>query len=93
MDWNADIRLLGMKKKRRDAMKQMLDQAAERCARMENGGNPRFLIREKLNINHLTVEIARLNDEIFAMGQRIGVNPETGEIYVNAGREYVAKPG
>lgn len=91
MDWNADVRLLGMKKTRLQAMKTMLDQAAARRRAAADAGDKTAEFREELYINRLTVNITRLNDEIFVMGQKLGINPETGEI-IDADRN-VLQPG
>ena len=80
MDWHTDIKLLGMKKTRLEAMKELLDGAVERRKMISANENPTAAIREDLNINRLTAEMNRLNDEIFAMAQKLGIDPETGEL-------------
>ena len=89
MDWQTEVKLLGMKKTRRDAMKQLLNQAQEKCQKLEISGTQSAMIREKLNIAKLTADITRLNDEIFVLAQKLGIDPETGEI-IDAGRDYAA---
>ena len=79
MDWQTEVKLLGMKKTRLEAMKKLRDAAVERRRAISAKDNPTAAIAEDLNINRLTAEINRLNDEIFAMGQKLGINPEMGE--------------
>ena len=93
MDWQTEVKLLGMKKTRRDAMKQLLNQAQERCRKLEISGTQSAMIREKLNIAKLTADITRLNDEIFVLAQKLGIDPETGEIMGDAGRDYAEPSG
>ena len=90
MDWQTEVKLLGMKKTRRDAMKQLLNQAQEKCRKLEISGTQSAMICEKLNIAKLTADITRLNDEIFVLAQKLGIDPETGEIMGDAGRDYAA---
>lgn len=93
MDWHTDVKLLGMKKTRLEAMRKLMDQAVERRRAAAAAENKSAEFREELYINRLTVEITKLNDEIFAMGQKIGINPETGEIFGDVDREYAVSPG
>ena len=80
MDWHTDVKLLGMKKTRLEAMKKLLDLAGGRLKAARDAGDKVAAFKEELYINRMTVEITKLNDEVFAMGQKIGINPETGEI-------------
>ena len=91
MDWHTDVKLLGMKKTRRDAMGRLLDVSLEKCRELEHTGNHSALFREKLIISCLTTEITKLNGEIFAMEKKLGINP--GEIAEVINREYAANPG
>ena len=88
MDWHTDIKPLGMKKTRLEAIKKLLDDAVERRKMISANENQTAAIREDLNINRLTAEVNRLNDEIFAMAQELGIAPETGEIYGDTDRDY-----
>ena len=74
MDWNTDVRLLGMKKTRLAAMKAMLDQAAQRKRNASAAGDKTAEFREELYINRLTVKITTLNDEIFTMSRNLGID-------------------
>lgn len=93
MDWHADVRLLGMKKTRLEAMKKLLDQAAQRKRNAAADENKTAEFREELYINRLTTAITALNDEIFTMSQELGIDPKTGEIFGGADRECAANPG
>ena len=88
MDWHTDVMLLGMKKTQLEAMKKLLDLAGGRLKAARDAGDKVAAFKEELYINRMTVEITKLNDEVFAMGQKIGINPETGEI--DTGRDYAA---
>ena len=90
MDWHTDVKLLGMKKTRLEAIKKLLDDAVERRKAISANENPKAAIREDLNINRLAAEVNRLNDEIFVMAQELGIDPETGEIYGYADRDCAA---
>ena len=90
MDWQTEVKLLGMKKTRLEAIKKLLDDAVERRKMISANENPTAAIREDLNINRLTAEVNRLNDEIFAMAQELGINPETGELSGDADRDCAA---
>ena len=78
MDWQTEVKLLGMKKTRRDAMKQLLDAAAGRLKAAQDAGDKTGAFREELYINRMTVDITKLNDEIFSLGQKLGIDPEGG---------------
>ena len=90
MDWHTEVKLLGMKKTRLEAMKKLLDDAVDRRKAISANGDPRAATREDLNINRLTADVNRLNDEIFAMAQELGIDPETGEIHGYADRDCAA---
>ena len=92
MDWHTEVKLMGMKKARLEAMKKLLDDAVDRRKAISANGDPRAATREDLNINRLTAELNRLNDEIFAMAQKLGIDPETGELSEDADGGYAAPP-
>ena len=92
MDWDADVKLLGMKKTRLEAIKKLLDDAVERRKAISAKEDSRAATREDLNINRLTAEVNRLNDEIFEMAQELGIDPETGELLGDTGMEFAALP-
>ena len=89
MDWHTDVKLLGMKKTRLEAMKKLVDMAGGRLKDARDAGDKVAAFKEELYINRMTVEITKLNDEVFAMGQKIGIDPETGE-FIDTGRDYAA---
>lgn len=93
MDWHTDVKLLGMKKTRLAAMKKLLDQAGGRMKAARDAGDKVAAFREELYINRMTVEITRLNDEVFAMAQKLGIDAVTGEILGDADRERAAVSG
>ena len=90
MYWHTEVKLLGMKKARLEAMKKLLDDAVDRRKAISANEDPRAATREDLNINRLTADVNRLNDEIFAMAQKLGIDPETGELSGDADRDYAA---
>ena len=78
MDWHTDVKLLGMKKTRLEAMKKLVDMAGERLKAARDAGVKTGAFKEELYINRMTVEITKLNDEVFAMGKKIGIDPKGG---------------
>ena len=77
MDWDSEVRLLGMKKQRLQAMRALRRKNEEKIRAAEN---EREALYARLELVRLTGQITRLNDEIFSMAQRLGIDPETGEI-------------
>lgn len=64
MEWD-DIKELGRKKARREAMKRMLADSINRRKAAQEAGDERMVMHERIQEAQLTTFITRINDEIF----------------------------
>lgn len=79
MTWD-EVKDLSRKKARREAMKRMLSASINRRKAAQEAGDERMVMHERIQEAQLTTFITRINDEIFELGKKLGVDPDTGEV-------------
>lgn len=72
-------RELAHKKTRKQAMETMLAKSINRMREAKEAGDVGVERRERINITTISAFITRINDEIFAIEQRIGMAEEERE--------------
>lgn len=74
--YEEDMRALDHLKERRKELRQRLADSCNRRKAAKERGDEKAITRERTNAALLTTYITRLNDEIFSMEKKLGVDPE-----------------
>ena len=74
--YEEDMRALAHLRERRKELKEKLADSCNRRKAAKERGDEKAICRERIKATFLTTFITRLNDEIFWMEKKLGVDPE-----------------
>lgn len=74
--YEVDMQALMHLRTRREELRQKLADSCNRRKAAKERGDEKQICRERIKATYLTTFITRLNDEIFSMEKKLGVDPE-----------------